>query len=98
MTVAPPSDTRECRDRLDREEMVDGVDTARSRSGTASRASDGDILGEGELGLWTGEATLLAAGLIIMSAMATSGSAGVSRPMSLTLLMGQILLFNAGLT
>jgi hypothetical protein len=31
--------------------MVDGVETARSRSGTASRASDGEVLGEGELGL-----------------------------------------------
>lgn len=69
MTVAPPSDDRECRDREDSVEMVDGVETARSSSGTASSARDGDVLGEGELGLWSGEATLLSGGLIIVSAM-----------------------------
>ena len=52
--------------------MVDGVETARSRSGTASRASDGEVLGEGELGLWSGEVTLLSGGLVIVSAILTS--------------------------
>ena len=52
--------------------MVDGVETARSRSGTASRASDGEVLGEGELGLWSGEVTLLSGGLVIVSAISTS--------------------------
>lgn len=48
---------------------MDGVETARSRSGTASRAREGDILGDGELGRWSGDATLLSGGLVIVSAI-----------------------------
>lgn len=36
--------------------QLDGVDTERSRSGTASSAIDGDVLGDGESGRCSGEA------------------------------------------
>ena len=50
MTVVAPSDRRELRDRVESDEIVEGVETARSSRGTASSASEGDVLGEGELG------------------------------------------------
>lgn len=40
-------------------EESDGDETERSSSGTASRASEGDTLGEGELDRRSGESTLL---------------------------------------
>lgn len=69
--MAPPSDNRDGRERrdgVDTEELV-GVDTERSRNGMASSASEGEMLGDGELDLCTGEATLLAHGLSVVSAM-----------------------------
>lgn len=53
-------------------EELDGVDTERSSSGTASRASDGETLGEGEHGRCSGEVTLLAGVLADKSAMLDS--------------------------
>ena len=50
----------------------DGVDTERSRTGTASRASEGDTLGDGELGRRSGEVALLVGGLLFISAAATA--------------------------
>lgn len=60
---------RDCLDRVERVEMVEleGVDAALSRSGTASRARDGDVLSDGELGRCSGEVTLLARGLLFVS-------------------------------
>ncbi len=59
--MAPPSETLDCRERVERVEAeeVEGVDTERSSSGTASRAREGETLGEGELGRWMGEVTVL---------------------------------------
>lgn len=42
---------------------LDGVETERSSSGTASRAIDGDTLGEGESGRCSGEARPLSVSL-----------------------------------
>lgn len=70
-TVAPPSESREFLDREERVEPaeLEGVETERSRSGTASRASEGDTLSDGESGRVSGEAMLLAGGLGVMSAI-----------------------------
>lgn len=59
--MAPPSETLDCRERVERVEAedVEGVDTERSSSGTASRAREGETLGDGELGRWRGEVTVL---------------------------------------
>jgi len=48
-----------------------GVETERSRLGTASRASEGDTLGEGEEGRCTGELSVLAGGLACSSAISS---------------------------
>lgn len=48
---------------------LDGVDAERSRCGTASRASEGETLGDGELGRSSGEATLLVGWLAGVSAI-----------------------------
>lgn len=71
MIVAPPSDNLDRPDRVDSVDAdeLEGVDAARSSCGTASRASEGDTLGEGEHGRCSGEATLLAAGLDVDSAI-----------------------------
>lgn len=45
------------------------METERSSSGTASRASEGDTLSDGESGRVSGEAMLLAGGLGVMSAI-----------------------------
>lgn len=56
-TVAAPSESLDCLDRVERVEPVElGVETERSSSGTASRAIEGDTLGEGESGRSSGEA------------------------------------------
>jgi hypothetical protein len=98
-TVAPPSDEREFLDRVERVDIVDGVETARSRSGTASRAREGEILGDGELGLWSGDATLLSGGLVIVSVILAEELlllhcrrvlAGVTSFLSPELLMGRL--------
>ena len=72
--MKPPSLDRECRERTDgvETEEVEGVETDRSRFGTASRAGDGDTLGDGELGLRIGDAMLLCGGLESTSASAMS--------------------------
>lgn len=44
-----------------------GVETARSSVGTASRASEGEMLRGGEEGRWYGELSVLAGGLMIAS-------------------------------
>lgn len=49
-TVAPPSLSRDWRDRIEEAVEVEGVDTDRSSGGTASSASDGDTDGDGEDG------------------------------------------------
>jgi len=46
-----------------------GVDTARSRLGMASRASEGETLRDGEEGACSGELMVLAGGLVRYSAM-----------------------------
>ena len=50
--MADPSESLECLDRVDSvlPVVLDGVDTDRSRSGTASNASEGVTDGEGESG------------------------------------------------
>ena len=48
---------------------VEGVETVRSSRGTASRAREGDMLGDGEPGRWSGDVTMLASGLPAVSAM-----------------------------
>lgn len=45
------------------------METERSSNGTASRASEGETLGEGELGRCAGEVTVLSGGLIGISAI-----------------------------
>lgn len=69
--MAPPSERREWRDRVERvdEEELDGVDTERSNEGIASSANDGDALSEGELGRCSGEAMVLSGGVFAVSAM-----------------------------
>ena len=59
-TVAPPSDSRDLLDWVEKVERVEveGVDTERSSSGTASRASEGEMLNEGEVANWIGEVML----------------------------------------
>lgn len=51
-----------------------GVETARSRLGIASRASEGETLREGEDGGCSGEFKVLAGGLVRSSAMLGSGA------------------------
>ena len=48
-----------------------GVDTERSRLGTASRAREGDTLGDGEDGRSEGELRVLAGGLMTSSAISS---------------------------
>lgn len=64
-TVPPPSESLDCRERLEVVEKVEhvGVETVRSRVGTASRASEGETLKDGEAGLCSGELSLLVGGL-----------------------------------
>ena len=60
--MAPPSDTLDCRrDRVESSETLelDGVDTERSSRGMASRASDGEMLEDGESGRCIGDVALL---------------------------------------
>ena len=98
-TVAPPSDEREFLDRVESVDIVDGVETARSRSGTASRAREGDVLGEGELDRRFGDAAMLSGGLVIVSAIfavqvlllhCRRVLAGVPSPLSTELLLVQL--------
>ena len=67
--MVPPSDSLDCRDRVDDVEIVElaGVDTERSSNGTASSARDGETLGDGELDRRSGEVTLLNGGLVLGS-------------------------------
>lgn len=71
-TTVAPSDNREFLDRVDKVETVDveGVETQRSSSGTASRARDAVVLGDGDLERCSGEAMLLTGGLGVDSAIA----------------------------
>ena len=48
-------------------EELDGVETERSRSGMASRASEGETLGDGELDLCSGEVAPLTGALAVVS-------------------------------
>ena len=61
---------------LEKVEQV-GVETARSRLGIASRASEGETLREGEEGGCSGELSALAGGLMRSSAMVRWGKDGV---------------------
>ena len=81
MIAAPPSDTL---DGLERVEGVDteeleGVDTERSRSGIASRGSEGEILGDGELERCSGEVGPLIGGVAVVSCISTTKSNGLHR-------------------
>ena len=64
-TVAAPSESLDCRDLVESVDAaeLDGVDADRSSRGTASRASDGETLGEGDAGLCSGDGMLLGVGL-----------------------------------
>ena len=54
-------------------EEVDGVDTERSRWGIASRASEGETLGDGELALRSGDVGQLTDGLAAASSILYGG-------------------------
>lgn len=71
MTVAPPSESRDWRERVEVVLIVEqvGVETARSSVGTASRASEGETQRGGEEGRLSGELTALGGGLATSSAM-----------------------------
>jgi hypothetical protein len=51
------------------EAELDGVDTERARSGTASSANEGVTLGDGELGRCSGVVTALKGGVGLVSAI-----------------------------
>lgn len=61
-------------------EEVEGVDTERSRCGTASRAREGETLGEGELGRCRGEVIALED---VSAAMVALVEVYVARPVRL---------------
>lgn len=65
-TPFPPSESLDSRDRVEVVEKVEqvGVEAVRSRRGIASRASDGDVLGDGEPGRRSGELSVLVGGLV----------------------------------
>ena len=48
-------------------ELLDGVETLRSRSGTASMAMEGATLGDGELDRRRREVPILVGGLVVMA-------------------------------
>jgi hypothetical protein len=58
-----------------------GVDTVRSRRGIASRAREGETLGQGEEGRRSGELSVLAGGVVARSteAMVAEASASLCR-------------------
>lgn len=56
-----------------------GVDTVRSRRGIASRAREGETLGQGEEGRRSGELSVLAGGVVARSAMVAAAAASLCR-------------------
>lgn len=70
-----------------------GVETDRSRFGTASRASEGDMLGEGDEGRCTGELSVLAGGVVAVPAMLArvQAASGQFRGVSYVLCPGSLL-------
>jgi len=65
-TAPPPSESLDSLDRLEVVEKVEqvGVDTVRSSLGIASRAREGDTLGQGEEGRRSGELSVLVGGVV----------------------------------
>ena len=55
-----------------------GVDTVRSRRGIASRAREGETLGQGEEGRSSGELSVLAGGVVARSAMVAAAAAAAA--------------------
>ena len=74
--TTPPSDSRDSRDLLEVVEKVEhvGVDTVRSRRGIASRAREGETLGQGDEGRRSGELSVLAGGVVARSAMVAAAA------------------------
>jgi hypothetical protein len=65
-TAPPPSESLDSRDLLEVVEKVEqvGVDTVRSSRGIASRAREGETLGQGEEGRRSGELSVLVGGVV----------------------------------
>jgi hypothetical protein len=68
-TAPPPSESLESRDLLEVVEKVEqvGVDTVRSSLGIASRAREGETLGQGDSGRMSGELSVLVGGVVVSS-------------------------------
>jgi hypothetical protein len=70
----PPSESLDSRERVEVVEKVEhvGVDTVRSRRGIASRAREGETLGDGEPGRRNGELRVLAGGVVLVFIVSSS--------------------------
>lgn len=69
--MATPSESLDCRERVEsvEAEEYDGVETERSSRGTASKAREGEMLGDGEPGRCSGDVMVLSGGLVVVSAI-----------------------------